>query len=65
MARPHGRRPRDHVVHVGACVGRHMAGWTRGRARSVGFRRNGRDPVDPSLRDHQINHVRKREIKVK
>ena len=27
VARPRGRRPRDHVVHVGARVGRHVAGW--------------------------------------
>ena len=25
--RPRGRRPRDHAVHVGARVGRHVAGW--------------------------------------
>ena len=27
LAQPRGRRPRDHMVHVGARVGRHVAGW--------------------------------------
>ena len=32
---------------------------TRGGARSVGFGQNGGDHVDPSPRDHQIQHVLK------
>ena len=36
---------------------------TRGGPRSVGFRLNGSDRVDPSPRDHRSRHVLKRALK--
>ena len=66
-ARQVAGRPRG---HVGARVERHV--WlalererksTRGGLASVRCGMSGGDRVDPSPRDHQIHHVRQKELK--
>ena len=52
-----------YFFRVGLCSHTVLFCRTRGGLTSVRCGMNGGDRVDPSPRDHQIHHVRKRELK--